>query len=311
MNYTNNAGIRIQSCFLSSYHERTYSKVTSKLIKLKTLEGYKIHSSISEKAKYIESKIHSMNYDELFVLYDGEFIIGLGMSWANSMHPKAKYMKVISKNQTDELLEALLDIRGPQTRIVASCSSNELSEIERLKRHGFTEFRKTYEIEMEIDELLQKIPCNRSKLDYKTLQDVLENKSLEKALFQLVKENYEQTHLDNPAENVPWEKWKDILIEDAPDYELSKVILTDGQISGYSFIHQVAEEHVEVGWMGYERLGDVQEILHTQLLELKNKNIKTVGFEIDTTDHYAYSLKDLLNLGGETSWNSYSRELLE
>lgn len=276
--------------------------------KLCSLAGYQVLPSIADKIKMMEPRIQSGKYLMMIASFTGQSIDGLAMSWTNSMHPNATYIKVVTEDSGDDLLDYLLKTTWTSTKVISSCFSDETVEISKLESKEFVEFRKTYEVEIEIDILLKKLSDKDFGIDFLSLQEALKNEQTEKALFYLLKGNYEQTHLDNPVAKLSWQDWKKILLEDTPDLQSSKVILSDGMVSGYSFVHPITENHSEIGWMAYGKQKELQKVLHTQLLELKNKDSKTVGFEIDTTDHFAYSLREVLELDKERSWNSYKLE---
>jgi len=276
--------------------------------KLASLTGYEVLPSIANKIKQIEPRIQSGKFLTLIASFTGKTIDGVAMSWINLMHPNAIYSKVVSAESGEDLLDCLIESSGSYTRVITSCFSDETEEISIVESRGFAEFRKTYEVEVEIEILLEKLFDYTSDSSLLSLQEALRDEQIEESLFNLLKVNYEQTHQDNPAAELTWQDWKEILLEDTPDLQSSKVILSDGKVSGYSFVHPITENHSEIGWMAYGKQKELQKILHTQLLELKNKESKTVGFEIDTTDHFAYSLREVLELDKERSWNSYKLE---
>lgn len=281
--------------------------------KLDNLEEYQLLPSIADKIKQIEPRIQSGKYLTLIASFAGQLIDGVAISWTNSMHPHALYSKVVSADSGEDLMDYLIKSNKSYTKVITSCFSDEAAEVSKVKKMGFVEFRKTYEVEIEIEILLEKLAYSDNCNNHATLQEALKNEQVGESLFQLLKVNYEQTHLDNPVAQLPWQEWKKILLEDTPDLKTSKILLNDGLVRGYSFVHPIIEEHYEIGWMAYGEQNELQEALRTQLGELKNRGIRTVGFEIDTTDHFAYSLKEILGLEKERSWNSYKyeREFIE
>jgi len=51
-------------------------------------------------------------------------------------------------------------------------------------------------------------------------------------------------------------------------------------------------------------------ILKQQLIQLQRQGVKTVEFEIDTTNHMAWQFAALLQLEKKKSWNSYYVETI-
>ena len=49
-------------------------------------------------------------------------------------------------------------------------------------------------------------------------------------------------------------------------------------------------------------------ILKKQLIQLQSQGVKTIEFEIDTTNHMAWQFAELLQLEKKKSWNSYYLE---
>ena len=131
---------------------------------------------------------------------------------------------------------------------------------------------------------------------------------LTKQLFQLLKKNYEETHLHNEANDLPWEEWRDLLYEDNPHLQFSKIVIQEGQVVGYIFIHPIAETECEIGYFGKSIDFPLIDVLKQQLDELQAAGYTMVAFEIDTTNHFSDGFTDFLQLGQKESWNSYMKK---
>lgn len=275
------------------------------ITKLKNLENFTLHPSLHNLVQSILPRIHSGKFVELFVEHENNVIHGMGISWANAAHPTAKYIQFRTLVESSRLLDSLLTTASPFNKIIAFYASDDLAEINMLENHGFRLFRKTYEENYRIVGLIRQLKTKAAVPFMIPLKDALDDSQIEKELFLLLKEIYEQTHSLNEAKDVPWQIWRNRLLEDDPDVQVSKVILQNNRVAGYSFIHPIDENHCEVGWLGKTGNIDLFPVLKTQLLELKEMGLLTVGFEVDTTDHIAYELAELLELEQKASWNSY------
>ena len=78
----------------------------------------------------------------------------------------------------------------------------------------------------------------------------------------------------------------------------------------YIFLHPISPDHYEVGWVGMNNSTNLLPILKQQLIQLQRQGVKTVEFEIDTTNHMAWQFAALLQLEKKKSWNSYYVETI-
>ena len=99
-----------------------------------------------------------------------------------------------------------------------------------------------------------------------------------------------------------------MLYEDNPHLYFSKVVVHKGQVGGYIFIHPISETECEIGWVGKSIEFPLVYVLKQQLLELQAAGYTMVGFEIDTTDHFAYEFAEFLQLEQQESWNTYMKK---
>ena len=160
----------------------------------------------------------------------------------------------------------------------------------------------------EISALLKQLEQEQSAQTLTPLLEILNEPTLEQNLFKLLKYNYEQTHLDNPAKDVPWQTWKEILLDDNPDLHLSYVEVEGDDVIAYIFLHPISTDHYEIGWVGMNHPTNLLPILKQQLIQLQRQGVKTVEFEIDTTNHMSWQFAELLQLEKKKSWNSYYLE---
>lgn len=276
----------------------------SSIINLEHIHKYKIHEQLKKSLKDVYWRIESNHYHDLIAEIEGQIIKSIGVSWGNPNHPLAKYIHFFS-NATEELLNKMLTIQAPYDRIVFSCWENEAEKMKLLQPFPFQLFRKTYMEKYEINTLLEKLDDITVPQTFLSLKQVLTQPSLEEELFKLLKHSYEQTHLHNPAQTEDWLTWKEKLLEDNPDLELSYIAIENNRVAAYIFVHPVDEEHYEIGWVGQQGNVNLLPILKKQLICLQNKGITSVEFEVDTTDYNAWQFADLLDLKSKISWYSY------
>lgn len=276
--------------------------------KIDNINDFKLGYTLKQKLTDLEWRIQSKKFSELFAQISEDTIKGVGISWTSPFHPYAKYIDVIANDSSYELMNHLLAATATYDKIILSCWDHELEKIQLLKQFQFKLFRKTYIETYEICPLLKQLEQEQSTQTLIPLLEILKEPTLEQNLFKLLKYNYEQTHLDNPAKDVPWQTWKEILLDDTPDFNLSFVAVEENKVLAYIFFHPVSQDHYEIGWVGENNPTNLLQILKQQLIQLQRQGVKTVEFEIDTTNHMAWQFAALLQLEKKKSWNSYYLE---
>lgn len=276
--------------------------------KMDNINDFKLSYTLKQKLTDLEWRIQSKKFSEIFAQISEDTIKGIGISWTNPFHPYAKYIDVIANGSSYELMNRLLAVNATHDKIILSCWDNELEKIQLLKQFHFRLFRKTYIETYEASPLLKQLEQEQPSQTLIPLLEILNEPILEQNLFKLLKCNYEQTHLDNPVKEVPWKTWKEILLDDKPDFNLSLVAVEENKVMAYIFLHPVSQDHYEIGWVGENNPTNLLPILKQQLIQLQRKGVKTVEFEIDTTNHMAWQFAELLQLEKKKSWNSYYLE---
>lgn len=84
------------------------------------------------------------------------------------------------------------------------------------------------------------------------LEQVLRQLPLKEELFEFLKHSYEQTHLHNPAKEEHWKTWKDKLLDDAPDLQLSYMKMENNHVIAFIFLHPVDGEYYEIRWVSQQ-----------------------------------------------------------
>ena len=232
------------------------------------LQGLKLHEDVIKMLQPITWRIERGHYRELFIEENEQQVTGVGVSWSNSMHPTAKYVNVSSIDEGDELLQSLLKEVESFNKVVSSYDASDIVSIQLLEKYDFQFFRKTYQVSYLIVELLNRLTNIDVEIVTTPLVEIQKDELLTEQLFRLLKKNYEQTHLQNEASDLPWQEWRDMLYEDEPHLHFSKIVVQEGQVVGYIFIHPISETECEIGWVGKSLDFSLILVLKQQLLEL-------------------------------------------
>ena len=276
--------------------------------KVENIQGLKLHEDVIAMLQPIFWRIERGHYRELFIEENEQQVTGVGVSWSNSLHPTAKYLNVSSIGEGDELLHSLLKEVKPFNKVVSSYDESDIASIQLLGKYGFHLFRKTYEVSYSIAEIVNRLSNVDTEIVTTPLVEIQKDDRLTEQLFRLLKLNYEQTHLHNETSDLRWQEWRDLLYEDNPHLQFSKIVVQEGQVVGYIFVHPISKTECEIGWVGKSIEFPLVYVLKQQLEELQTAGYTIVGFEIDTTDHFAYEFADFLQLEQKESWNSYMRK---
>lgn len=276
----------------------------SSIINIKNIHDYKMNDDVKESLKDVYWRIESNNYEDVIAEVEGHTIKSVSIRWRNLNHPLAQYIHFTS-NASEEMLSSMINIQKPYDRIIFSCWENEIEKIKLLQTFPFELFRKTYMEKVKINTLLKKMHVTAAHETVLSLKQVLTQRLLEEQLFKLLKHSYEQTHLHNPAQREDWRTWKEKLLADNPDLEMSHIVIENNYVTAYIFVHRINDVHYEIGWVGQQGNVSLLPILKKQLLALQNKGVQSVEFEIDTTDYNAWQFADVLDLTSKISWHSY------
>lgn len=173
--------------------------------KVENLQGLKLHDDVSTMLQPNFWRIEQGKYRELFIEENDHLVTGVGLSWSNLMHPTAKEIEVSSIGEGDELLQSLLKEVNPFDKVVSYCYESNISSIQLLEKYGFELFRKTYEESYSIAEIVNRLSNVDTEIVTTPLVEIQKNEMLTEQLLQLLKKNYEETHLHNEAQDLPWQ----------------------------------------------------------------------------------------------------------
>lgn len=212
-------------------------------------------------------------------------------TFVNEFHNKHTYIKI---NDIKKAKVADLEALAKDKPLQIGVDSDQLEVIELLKKAGFILKRKCYEVEVTREDL-------KNPLGPKRLETKLTSKgemAYEKA-SNLVFEYYKKTHEQVSPLTVDFEKFKEILPDQAFYYE------KEGQVLITAFL-----ENEEIAYLaGFEeKLAD--DFINDLLIYLF-KNYEEIFFEADNTDPLAYNIKEIFILKSEISYDTYVKEILE
>lgn len=215
----------------------------------------------------------------------------------NEIHPDAAYL-----NRTDSnVKEQVSQLRNlyPNHHLILRAMNDEY--IKDYFDVGFIEFRRTYEEDIEIDDLIDFVSackCNETT-DGFIVDDELIKKSYEV---------YKQTHKTNPVKEMSLEEWKTLIVPDL-DYNHSIVIKTKGVIAAYLLMYDGGDYSKDIGYVYYQDNDSKEKLysmLYKNLIRLKELSIKEIGLEVDNTDRYAYEFFEAILVHDDT----YMRTLI-
>ncbi len=275
-----------------------------------------IHPSLKDKLKAVQSILQSEKYHELYIAEKDGNAIALALSWLNTFHPSAKYIRFFAGEEQEEnvyiyeLLAPLLGSKSTQDKWIYSCCSNEKDNIAIVEEKGFHLFRRTFEETVGVTWMLQHLDSQTIDEKITPLKEVMSDLKKKQQFLSKIKTDYEQTHADNPVGCFTLTEWEEILRNDCPDESRSSVLFIEEEIAAYIMLHPGdTENHYEIGWVGLDQTKQdiklLKQLLFSQLQMLKDNGVQTVGIEADSTNPVARGLFDFLELNKRKSWNSY------
>lgn len=215
----------------------------------------------------------------------------------NEIHPGAAYINRTDSNVQEQVLQVKSEY--PNHHLILR-TMNDVN-IEDYINSGFIEFRRTYEQDIETDDLIEFVSA------YK-YNDAFITFSLDDALIKKSYEVYQQTHKANPVKEMSLEEWKTHLIPDL-DYDHSIVIKDKEMIVAYLLMYDAGDSSKDIGYIYYrdnESKEKLYSMLYMKLIRLKELSIKEISLEVDNTDRYAYDFFESILIHSDT----YMRTLI-
>lgn len=202
----------------------------------------------------------------------------------NPFHPNSIYL--ISENKKFNLYFEELKRKFPYHDYILNIGDYEVNNY---SDYGFIEFRRTYDLNIELNRLLNCFFENKENIVQRASTPFTLSNQLIKKWYEI----YKKTHKVNPVKSFNLEEFKEKLAEGL-DFENSIVIFnTQCEIIAYALIYDDSKDTKEVGYVYFKDTKSKQqllEILFNRLIYLNNKGIHSIVTEVDTTDKYAYEI---------------------
>jgi hypothetical protein len=270
---------------------------------------------------YLEEKylLHILKSTKLYCAYTAvceDQIVGMITAWTSDFHPNCTYFQILSYpyNQQMNVEKALLiklekhltTKLSLQTSIWQTRSSLKLL----YENNGFIETRKTYMPVLKIEE--GDDASLKTNGVIKTLADISLDYHMINKLTQLVKNIYEQTHLDNPVAKLTLEDWQQMILADDVVMDGSLIYLnaTETNVLAYSFLHDAEEnETLELGWCGCEgqHIDLILQLVRSQVDYARKQGIQFMIGEFDSTSKYAMEVLRNIPFPPCEAWITYRK----
>jgi len=206
------------------------------------------------------------------------------MTQINVFHPNSIYLNNNVKNFGSYFEEIKKEY--PEKDYILWLNNDE---IKNFLEYGFIECRRTYDVNIDINSLVNYFE------EYSSNDNQVSRHSFVLSDNLIIKwyETYKQTHKVNPIKDFNLEEFK-LSLSDNLDFENSIVILNQNlEIIAYALIYNVSDHTKEIGYVYFENYHSKMKLSKELLLHmhfLKDLGIKTIMTEIDNTDQYAYEL---------------------
>lgn len=246
----------------------------------------------------------SKKFNQAFLAFQKEELIGITVSWENDFHPESTYFRILVKpidlpieEIKKKLFYKLREEVSAKKPLITRVFETALSARDFYEKNGFQEIRRTFIPALALDEIeepLSTLPIEGFEL--RTLEEIKKDEEQINLLAKIVKRNYEKTHLANPVKEMELSEWKKFVLEEDVLLSGSFVLFNDEkEMIAYSFLHRSKEKEdtYELGWCGVrkgEQKGLLPFIFIEQILFAMKHNIKYILGEFDTTDDYAMEI---------------------
>lgn len=248
-----------------------------------------------------------------------EQLVGVIFGWKNNFHPHCTYFRIISNPLyvTYHVEEKLLDkvTKTSDAPLQTSIWETSVTLKEAYERNGFKAIRRTYMPTLHVSSMGQGIETMCSnKFTLKTVRDILHNEAWLEKLTRLVKTNYEAAHEQNPIADLPLAEWKKLILADDVLLDGSFIYINKHQnnIVAYSLLHEsTSSETYELGWCGCSKqryTSALLSLVKKQIRYVKEKDVKKIVGEFDTTDPYAMEVFKTLPFAPCPTWITYQKK---
>ena len=209
----------------------------------------------------------------------------------NPYHPSAPYLLFAVLNQSvdaETIVEMYEKLKStlPLSDLILEIHRNHNLYEKLITTYDFEEFRKTYEGEVEISEMVSHFNADSSEGN--NGESVFE---VTESLLDLSRKVYESVHDTIPLRGMTLAEWADLITDDL-DLENSIVIHDEDEaITAYMLIYEDEDNSKDVGYIYYsdsEAKRRLTSAFRQTLDKLQEDSYEFINLEVDTTDEYAY-----------------------
>ena len=261
--------------------------------------------------------LRSSNLTCVYVAVVRDEIVGIIIAWTNQFHPYCTYFRILivpfcrQKNIESTLFNMLLrnkKVEYPLQTSIFETSSNLKSFY---KENGFTEIRRTHLPRLKIKELSSK-QFNFEVKGIQTLSEISKDRQLMEKLTILVKDVYEETHVDNPVAKLSLHDWEQLIMADDIMMDGSLIYLDANEVSilAYSFLHYAEDnETLELGWCGSvsQYIHLLPQLVLSQIVYANRLKFQFITGEFDTTSKYAMKVLQHIPFPTSDAWITYQK----
>lgn len=209
----------------------------------------------------------------------------------NKVHPEAAYIKKLDTNVQEYV--AQLKSEYPNHHLILRAMNNE--DIKDYIRAGFIEFRRTYEQDVDISDVIDYLSTHIKEGPDSGFK-------FDESLLTKSYNIYKETHMANPMADMSLEDWKALISPDL-DHEHSIVIYDDmGNITAFLLMYDATEQSKDIGYVYFSDVaaqGRLCSLLNIKLTHLAKLGVTELSLEVDNTDRYAYELFESLLIHDE------------
>lgn len=250
-----------------------------------------LHENITA---YLQEQNIIQNYpsSEYGVVCESEHDIAAYLYYSkNQYHPDALYLRfaIFDRDlESDTLIKMYDKFKKvlPSSNIILQVHRNFEMYESFISANDFVEFRKTYEPEVDIHNMV-----SRSNAVKNNGRNNDREFTLTEELLDEIKNVYEEAHKDNPVIDMGLSEWEDI-IDDDLDMKNSIVIYDHpDEIAGFMLIYDSGETSKDVGdcyFRNHEGKQNLTAEFYNKLRSLQEEGYKQINLEVDSTDKYAY-----------------------
>lgn len=263
--------------------------------------------------------VESKKLHYTYAAYYEAQLVGMFIAWRSAFHPHCTYFRILTDPSyahmkiEKNLLHKVTKLEQMDLPLQTSIWETSVHLKEFYERIGFKEIRRTYMPSLTVESAKNISPLkegNRELYNLQPLSTIISNDHSMKKLVQLVKRNYEKTHLDNPVEEHGLETWKKMILADDILMEGSFIYLNaEKEIIAYSFLHTSEKnDTLELGWCGTHTIHQLEllpQLALQQVMYANKQGYQLIQGEFDSTSVYGMEILKSLPFEPCPTWITY------